>query len=132
MVLAECCGVYPLWLDGGALEMSVKFTTVAGLPRALLMFFLIDCGEMGINVSKSGYGFVHFCSQFNRFSLWSLGAPLLNTQMLNPLDAFENLIGHHYERSCFVSGRAGAAFSRRRIINKGKTPLHSLPSASRR
>lgn len=45
--------------------------------------------------------------------------------MLNALEAFENLICYHYERSCFVSERTGAAFSQRRIINNTKAkPLY--------
>lgn len=78
MVLVECCGVYPRWLDGVLCKcLSSSPLWLDHFPE--LIFFLIDCGEMGIDISKSGYGFVHFCSQFDHFLLLSLEAPLLST-----------------------------------------------------
>lgn len=52
VVFYKCLSSSPLWLD-------LFFTD----------FFLIDCGEMGIDISKSGYGFAHFCLQLNHFLL---------------------------------------------------------------
>lgn len=101
--------------------MSVRFTIVAGpFLGAPLIFFLIDCGEMGIDISKSGYGFVQFCLQFNHFLL------CLSKHRSNLLCAFENWICYHCERSCFVSGRTRAAFSQRQMINITKVRPHYI------